>query len=35
MLWRIAIEEKALHKALGADYARYSQRTHRLLPFIY
>ncbi|MEO8734629.1 MAG: isoprenylcysteine carboxylmethyltransferase family protein [Flavobacteriales bacterium] len=34
-LWRIAIEERALLAAFGADYAAYRGRTKRLLPFIY
>jgi protein-S-isoprenylcysteine O-methyltransferase Ste14 len=34
-LWRIAIEERALLEAFGADYATYKVRTKRLVPFIY
>jgi protein-S-isoprenylcysteine O-methyltransferase Ste14 len=32
-LWRIAIEERALLEAFGADYATYKVRTKRLVPF--
>lgn len=34
-LWRVAIEERALLAAFGADYAAYRGRTKQLLPFIY
>lgn len=35
MLWRIAIEERALHAGLGEAYAAYARRTWRLLPYLY
>jgi protein-S-isoprenylcysteine O-methyltransferase len=35
MLWRIAIEERALHAGLGQAYAAYVQKTWRLLPGVY
>lgn len=34
-LWRIRIEERALADALGEDYRAYTQRTKRLIPFVY
>ena len=34
-LWRIRIEERALTDALGEDYRAYTQRTKRLIPFVY
>jgi len=34
-LWRIRIEERALANALGEDYRAYTQRTKRLIPFVY
>lgn len=34
-LWRIAIEERALLAAFGADYAAYRGRTKKMVPFIY
>ena len=34
-LWRIAVEERTLLAAFGADYAAYRGRTKRLVPFIY
>jgi len=34
-LWRIRIEERALADALGKDYRTYTQRTKRLIPFVY
>jgi len=34
-LWRIRIEERALTDALGKEYRAYTQRTKRLIPFIY
>ena len=34
-LWRIRIEERALADALGKDYRAYTQRTKRLIPFVY
>ena len=35
MLWRIAIEERALRSGLGEDYVAYSNRTRRLVPYLY
>ena len=35
ILWRIAIEEKALRMGLGEIYAAYATRTWRLIPYIY
>ncbi len=35
VLWRIHIEEAALREAFGEHYRLYTQRTKRLLPFIY
>lgn len=32
---RIAVEEAALHRALGEAYGQYAARTRRLLPFVY
>jgi len=34
-LYRISVEESALIGALGISYADYTQRTKRLLPFVY
>lgn len=34
-LWRIRIEEAALREALGDDYTEYTQRTNRLVPWLY
>jgi protein-S-isoprenylcysteine O-methyltransferase len=34
-LWRIKVEERALHDALGDDYSSYAARTKRLIPFVY
>jgi protein-S-isoprenylcysteine O-methyltransferase len=34
-LWRIRIEEDALNDALGEEYRAYTQRTKRLIPFVY
>jgi protein-S-isoprenylcysteine O-methyltransferase len=34
-LRRIEIEESALTRALGEDYAAYARRTRRLVPFVY
>ena len=34
-LWRIRIEEHALNDALGEEYRAYTQRTKRLIPFVY
>lgn len=33
--YRISVEEEALRVALGENYAAYSRRTKRLVPFIY
>lgn len=35
LLWRITVEERALHAGLGAAYAAYARRTWRLVPLIY
>ena len=35
MLYRIAIEEKALIKQFGHEYEAYMTRTYRLIPWIY
>jgi protein-S-isoprenylcysteine O-methyltransferase Ste14 len=35
LLYRIHVEEAALNRAFGADYADYSARTRRLIPGIY
>jgi protein-S-isoprenylcysteine O-methyltransferase len=35
VLWRIAIEERALRDALGASYVEYSSRTKRLVPGLF
>ena len=34
-LWRIRIEERALTDALDEEYRAYTQRTKRLIPFVY
>ena len=34
-LGRIRIEELALTDALGEEYRAYTQRTKRLIPFVY
>lgn len=34
-LYRISSEEKMLVQALGEEYARYKQRTRRLIPYVY
>jgi len=34
-LWRIRIEEHALNDVLGEEYRAYTQRTKRLIPFVY
>jgi protein-S-isoprenylcysteine O-methyltransferase len=34
-LWRIKVEERALHDALGDGYGSYAARTKRLIPFVY
>ncbi len=33
--YRMRVEEGALNRALGADYAAYSERTKRLVPMVY
>jgi protein-S-isoprenylcysteine O-methyltransferase Ste14 len=35
LLYRIHVEEAALNRAFGADYADYSRSTSRLIPGIY
>jgi protein-S-isoprenylcysteine O-methyltransferase Ste14 len=35
VLYRIHIEEAALHQAFGAEYASYSKATWRLIPGVY
>jgi protein-S-isoprenylcysteine O-methyltransferase Ste14 len=35
VLYRIHVEESALHQAFGAEYAAYSRTTKRLLPGLY
>ena len=35
LLYRIHVEERALHEAFGAQYAEYSRVTMRLIPGIY
>jgi protein-S-isoprenylcysteine O-methyltransferase Ste14 len=35
MLWRIQAEEALLRQAFGAEWDSYSQRTRRLIPWIY
>jgi protein-S-isoprenylcysteine O-methyltransferase Ste14 len=35
VLYRIHVEESALHRAFGADYVVYSRSTKRLLPGLY
>jgi protein-S-isoprenylcysteine O-methyltransferase Ste14 len=32
--YRIAVEERALVQTIGAPYAAYMKRTHRLIPFV-
>jgi protein-S-isoprenylcysteine O-methyltransferase Ste14 len=32
--YRIAVEERALVQTIGAPYADYMKRTHRLIPFV-
>ncbi len=32
--YRIAVEERALVQTIGAPYAEYMKRTHRLIPFV-
>jgi protein-S-isoprenylcysteine O-methyltransferase Ste14 len=34
-LYRIGVEERALRAGFGEPYARYMQRTRRLIPFLY
>jgi len=33
-IYRIAVEERALVQTIGAPYAEYMKRTHRLIPFV-
>jgi protein-S-isoprenylcysteine O-methyltransferase Ste14 len=33
-IYRIAVEERALIQTIGAPYADYMKRTHRLIPFV-
>jgi protein-S-isoprenylcysteine O-methyltransferase Ste14 len=35
LLYRIHVEEAALHQAFGAEYAEYSRSTKRLIPGVY
>jgi protein-S-isoprenylcysteine O-methyltransferase Ste14 len=35
LLYRIHVEEAALNQAFGDEYAAYSKRTKRLIPFVY
>ncbi|HEU5381587.1 MAG TPA: isoprenylcysteine carboxylmethyltransferase family protein [Ktedonobacteraceae bacterium] len=35
LLYRIAVEEEALLQGIGQPYARYRQRTKRLIPFVF
>jgi len=35
ILWRIALEEKALRAAFGEAYAAYARKTWRLVPLLY
>jgi protein-S-isoprenylcysteine O-methyltransferase Ste14 len=35
LLFRMKVEEGALHEALGQPYADYMKRTKRLIPFVY
>lgn len=35
LLYRIRVEEAALNEAFGNEYARYSEKTKRLIPGIY
>ncbi|MGA9069790.1 MAG: isoprenylcysteine carboxylmethyltransferase family protein [Terracidiphilus sp.] len=35
LLYRIQVEEIALNEAFGAEYAEYSRKTKRLIPWIY
>ena len=34
-LYRIGVEERALREGFGEEYLRYTQRTRRLVPFLY
>jgi len=34
-LYRVAVEERALRAAFGEEYAEYTRRTRRLVPFVY
>lgn len=35
LLWRIHDEEALMHREFGADWEAYSQRSWRLIPFVY
>ncbi len=35
LLWRIHDEEALMHQEFGADWETYSQKTWRLIPFVY
>jgi protein-S-isoprenylcysteine O-methyltransferase Ste14 len=35
LLYRIHVEEQALHGAFGEEYAEYSRVTKRLIPGVY
>jgi len=35
LLWRIHDEEAFMHQAFGTDWEAYSQRSWRLIPFVY
>ena len=35
LLWRIHDEEGLMHREFGADWEAYSQRSWRLIPFVY
>lgn len=35
LLWRIHDEETLMQQEFGADWERYSQRSWRIIPFVY
>jgi protein-S-isoprenylcysteine O-methyltransferase Ste14 len=35
LIWRIYDEEALLHQEFGTDWEAYSQRSWRLIPFVY